>query len=172
MSAKNSTQVAKNRRRALKAFGLVEVLISIAISAVVLLGALSVSARAYIVVRENEVRDNTSNILLRSLEVARSPLDLGLNSLTGRQTFRLNDTGSGFELQSTGSDAPINSCTSQSNYLVVTPDPALQICNQIIITPLTPTATKRSYEVKSIAVYDFAGRTSEPEELTTYRTEI
>ncbi len=62
----------------LPAIGLLEVVISMLISSVILLGAVSVATKGYSLVKENEIRDGASAILIRSLELSRSPFDLKL----------------------------------------------------------------------------------------------
>ncbi|MFW5702460.1 MAG: type II secretion system protein [Candidatus Dojkabacteria bacterium] len=171
------------------AFGLLEVLIAIAISAVVMVGALVISSKSIQSVRENELRDLSSSVLVRSLEVARSPLNYNFSELLGdRQApvaFALDQDAAGsLVLQEQVGDAtPIaNNCPDRYrvNFLerddldtFVTPEfaAAYELCNQVIITPLPQQGVTRSFEVRSIVTYNIFGDYL-TEELITYREEI
>jgi prepilin-type N-terminal cleavage/methylation domain-containing protein len=163
-----------------KAFGLVEVLIAIAISGVIMLAVVNVAARGLRLVRENEIRDTASAVMLRSLEIARSPVDFNFNEIvpeTGRTSFTVNYEEGAVTLseESFGDPNGITDCESGSRYQVDLADNLL-ICNQVIISlsnsrQIDSTTRELTYQVESVVVYDFIGQDVQ-DSLISYRTEI
>lgn len=179
-----------NNRKKLKAFGLVEVLVAIAISGVLMMGAVNVAANSLRTVKENESKDAASGILLRSLEITRSPVSFNLNSkviAAGDNYFKLanfvdatrNGNTNGFDLIAINDTQKIADCTTESEYLVDTLGSGLQICNQIIVADRTPAGggtssadpVIKTFEVKSVVVYKYLNRVY-IDELNSYRSEL
>lgn len=165
------------------AFGLIEVLIAIAVSGVVMLGAVQVSARTLKQIKENELRDTASGVLLQSLEIARSPVDFRLTKLLGpssQRKFRLGniigDTTQSLNLIETNYQGDVTTCSESAEIRLTTEDPNFIICNLITVNDVT-TATdkakgiKRVFEIKSDTAY-FLGTQQFVDQLITYRTEI
>jgi len=130
-----------------KAFGLIEVLIAIAISGVVMLGAVSLSAEATKKLKQDEIADLASSVLIRSLEITRSPLacdNLGpLMTGSTDQFFTLNSDSlvtkvcNGQSTQepygliaATDNIGTISTCTGGGSYAVKSLA-NVNICNQI-----------------------------------------
>jgi prepilin-type N-terminal cleavage/methylation domain-containing protein len=176
-----------------KAFGLLEVLISIAISAIVMVGAVAVSSKSIKLVRQNELQDLSNGILLRSLEVARSPVNFDLNSqISGSAPayfvlVKEFDPESGEDrlaLQKvSGGSGEINKCQSgeyRVDILDLSEDlgfvdddfaEAYTICNQIEIEEKSKDSIRRTFQIRSILVYNLFGQDVK-KELISERTEI
>lgn len=60
-------------RHQIKAWGLVEILISMTIYAVAIVGITSLNARNYFMIRENELADRANKVMLSSMEYFKSP---------------------------------------------------------------------------------------------------
>jgi prepilin-type N-terminal cleavage/methylation domain-containing protein len=175
MSAKINNMKSSFKR---KAFGLIEVLIAIAISGVIMLGSVIVSTNALRLVKQNELRDSASGVLLRSLELARSPIDFSLRGIqgqarTGYYSLQINSDGK-YQLTSSLIQDEISSCDANSSYRVVQRNPDTLICNQVIVSNITPSADAAvftNFEIKSIVVYSYLGQ-QYSDELISYRKEL
>lgn len=154
-----------------KAFGLLEVLIAIAISAMVMVGAIAVSSKGIRTVKKNELEDLSNGILLQSLEIARSPVNFNLDSLvSGSNTtyFVLVKTAEGevaLQKKETGA-GEISTCDQGSQYKVDIIDigedleyvdsdfaEAYTICNQIIVDEVSNDGIRRKFQINSVVVY-------------------
>jgi prepilin-type N-terminal cleavage/methylation domain-containing protein len=187
-----------SRKRIKKAFGLLEVLIAIAISSIVLLGAMVVATKSIRFVRTNELQDLSNGVLIKSLEVSRSPVDFDLDSLLGASSgpnyYTLSnqdvDDGQGNTVErlrlteQVGEFNEITECDTNSVYRVdlledqdveqfadVNFRNAYQICNQIVISEVRTDNVRRVFEIKSIVVYRLFEEDVRSE-LISYRTEI
>lgn len=174
-------------------FGLIEVLVTIAISSILILGAMSVAARSLRTVRSFELRDTASGILLRSQELARSPLDIQLRDIVAQTKsgadpqvgesfdFVLEvspDQEQTFALQNTNPPSTqslkIEDCSESSAFQleVVT---GVSICNQIIVSVEEITTTQESkeylFKITSVIAYEF-DNTVVTDELVSFRREF
>ncbi len=162
-----------------KAFGLVEVLVAMAISSILMIASVHVSLQSVKVVQKNELKDQSSDILISSLEISRSPVDFDINSLLGNaqegyfklerdiQTNEINIVEANQTFQ-----GELNSCDESSEYLVNLPDEnALPMCNQVIIEEYSKEGIRRTFKVKSIVVYEYLAEVF-IDELISYRTEL
>lgn len=183
--------INKNRKK-LFAFGLIEVIVAIAISGIVLTGAVAVATRSIQLVRRGEMEDLSNGILVRSLEISRSPVDFDLNKELGKGAGPLYFTlteGEGGKLvleRSLGAQFAIEDCSANSEYKVdlaafdkqgtyIDEDfrEGYIICNQVEITEVSSNNQnlRRTFQVRSIVVYDVFNETYK-RELISYRTEI
>ncbi len=164
-----------------KSFGLVEVLIAIAISGILMLGAVSVTAKGWRMVKKAELQDASSAILIRALELSRSPVStieiskLMANSSEKYFNLKLDDEKKFVLKEAVAGD--INKCSQNSAYIVdLYKESNFIICNQIKVKKieeeeLIENEVQYTYEIKSKVVYEFAGQ-FESDELLTYRKEI
>lgn len=188
-----SEQIKQMRQVRRKAFGLLEVLIAIAISALVMLGAVAVSARSIRIVRQNELQDLSNGVLLMSLEIARSPARFDLNSQitgTGKNYFvlarvrNIDEQEERMTLQRiTTATGEIDECTDgpyKVDLLDVSQDldfvdsdfaEAYTICNQIEIEEKRRIGSRRTFQIRSILVYKLFDEDIK-KELISERTEI
>jgi prepilin-type N-terminal cleavage/methylation domain-containing protein len=161
-----------------RAFGLIEVLVAMAISAMVLLGAIAVSAKSLQVVKQNELKDMSSGILLRSLEISRSPAEFNLSEKQGsaRQryyTVSLDENGN-YDLIVVAGLGIMDNCNENSEFRVDLPDEDVLICNQVEVTDITKPADAkifRNFEIRSIVIYKFLNDNL-TDELISYRSEV
>jgi prepilin-type N-terminal cleavage/methylation domain-containing protein len=169
-------------KKLLKAFGLVEVLIAIAVSGVVMVGAVQVSAKTLRQIKENELRDSANGVLLQSLEIARSPVEFRVLDLLGtanEKKFRLGTkagSSASLTLIETSYAGNMSTCSETAEIRVTTADPNFVLCNLITIKDVTAASDKqlglkRTFEVHSQITYMLSNKTF-TDELYTYRTEI
>lgn len=155
------TQLKYNHK--IKATGLVEVIVVIAILAMTMLAVVGVTTRALRQVKRNEIEDRVTGIQLRALEYIKSPIDISANNIdlptsTNPNYYSVNFNANNGQLvltpqvltQNLSKQAPYN-CNSSSVYFVSGLDSGDVVCNQIIIT--RPDAGKEVYEVRSVLVY-------------------
>jgi hypothetical protein len=149
---------------------------------VILVGAFQVSDRNLKKFKENELRDTANGVLLQSLEIARSPIDLRLTKLMGTsltKRFKLGSVigGNGnLQLIETTFAGGITTCDELSQIRITTTDPNFVACNLITVTDVTSSAdktkgVKRVFEIKSEIAYILSEKQF-TDELITYRTEI
>lgn len=186
---------SKAANRTQNAFGLLEVVISIAISGVILLGSMNVALKGLQVVRLNEIKDIANGILLRSLEFARSPSsDLNLTELiqNGANTYsfainanplstdpKKQASSDLLKLISSANDPKITTCgdPSTADYLVAVgnknDNAPFQICNQIQIKKLTAPATalQNDFSIVSTVIYVYNNQ-QVSDSLVSYRSEL
>jgi prepilin-type N-terminal cleavage/methylation domain-containing protein len=161
------------------AFGLIEVLVAMAISSILMIASVHVSLQSVKVVQKNELKDQSSDILISSLEISRSPVDFDIDSLLGKAQegyFRLDRDIQSNEINIVEANqafqGELNSCDESSEYLVSLPnEDALPMCNQIIIEEYSQEGIKRTFRVKSVVVYEYLSDVF-IDELISYRTEL
>lgn len=184
--------IFKNKSKK-RAFGLIEVLVTIAISSILILGAISVAARSLKTVRGFELRDTTSGVLLRSQELARSPVDIQLRNIVSEAksgaepsqgdslSFVLEIAPSqdiGFELVENQFPATqsgkIENCNSGSSYELEVSENYF-ICNQILVdveeVVTTPDSTEYMFRITSVIAYEFDNQII-TDELVNFRREF
>jgi|GEM_PF-5524427 len=180
--------------RTRKAFGLVEVIVAIAISGVIMLGATQVAIRGFRVTRLNELKDITNGIVTQSLELTRSETTLKFNELLTAQptctkacNFKLtqdsytpgnygstNTKGLTFVSVAAPDLTNNNYCNINStNFKITTEQPNYAMYNIIRIERLPETDPLRyNFKVTSKACY-FVGNTPYPTDaLISYRSEL
>lgn len=153
-------------RRKTKAFGLLEVVVAIAISGITMIGLVSVSLNALRSIQRNELIDTGSGVMIRSLEIAKSPAEFSINELlsgASAASFVLDlDTSTNeFNLVPVGDpSSEIRTCQPGSEFQV-TDQLQVQIgnlCNQVIISRQSALGDfVQTYEVKSIIAVAFDG---------------
>lgn len=153
--------------------GLVEVLVAIGITGVILFGVVNVAAGAYRLLLRSEMLDISGGVLVRSLELVRTPANFSFNDIVGRTAgdfaFKLDvgvDEASLTPITASGAITEINSCDSTSQFILRGEDLGLTgaldnlvICNQIIVRsfPRDDTTGTRDFRVESVVVYEFDG---------------
>jgi prepilin-type N-terminal cleavage/methylation domain-containing protein len=113
-------QVLRNKRK-LKGVSLVEVLVVLAIVAATMVSAMRLSVTSLAQVKNNEIIDYATGIMLKALEVAKSP-----NTIKITSEGNLADYDGSYSLQTSGNDVAlyrrndyveqINSCDRDSAY--------------------------------------------------------
>lgn len=163
-----------------------------AISGIVLTGAVVVATRSIQLVRRSEMEDLANGLLVRSLEISRSPVDFDLDRQLGDNAgpmyFTLTEDNSGKLVltKASGGQIDLQECSASSEYKVnlANFDRSGQyidnefregyiICNQIEITEIRKDSNslRRTFQVRAIVVYDVFNETFR-RELISYRTEI
>jgi len=106
-----------------KALGLVEVLIVLAIVGVTMVAAMQLTTGAFRSIRDNEITDLASGIILQGMEIAKSPQGVSLTSPGGtifdpEGSYSLDTTQNPPMMiqQNSGSDQLINTCNSTSPF--------------------------------------------------------
>ncbi len=184
--SKSKTKSQSKSQFKFKALGLVEVLIAIAVTGILMTASITVATRALMLIRGNELVDLASSILVRSLEISRSPANFNFSDQVNQGSsanFKLSSdpTTQQYSLMPAPNGPEITDCTSstQANYLVEiglrgsNELAANVICNQIVITDVTVSANtaSRVFQVKSVVVYEYLGNISK-QELISYSTEF
>lgn len=178
-------------KKSAKAFGLVEVIVALAIISILSMGALNTASSALRLVRSYELRDTASGILLRSLEVASTPIDIKLREQVPAGTtgsFQLNystNIGDSFvEFERVGGgggqaidQVPSPSCEAGNAYAIEI-DTGYLICNEVIIRSLgvedvsdVSNLKQYNFEITSIVVYEFNNEVY-TDRLVNFRTEF
>lgn len=94
-----------NTNKNLKAWGLVEILISMTIYAVAIISITSLNARNYLIIRDNELTDRANKLMVAATEYFKSPADevqvilaSDLTSLNQTKTYILNNDSNTIDL--------------------------------------------------------------------------
>ena len=164
-----------------KGFSLAEVVVSLGVTATVMVVAISLTSQSLRLTKENEIENTANEILIQSLEFVKSPVALnisssvtgpnGESSLTGSYTIAQDqnlggvtngsEVGTSYLRPSTAATTEMNenSCipgsAEHSLYKVDLQNSTSVICNQVILT-LVPGETN-TYEIKSIVSYEIGG---------------
>jgi len=148
------------KRIKLKATGLVEVIVVIAILSVVIVSVASVTTKAMRQILKTEIEDRATSIQIRSLEMAKSPSELVLTPMTANDmrnyavVFSATSGQVDFVERSGGSNLSTNNCSPSSEYYVDLGNDAKDtICNQVIIRSKNGYGGKLYYEVSSVLVF-------------------
>jgi type II secretory pathway pseudopilin PulG len=159
----------------LKALGLVEVLVALAIIGMTMVGAMQITTDAFRSIRDDEISDLASGFLLQGMEIAKSPQRVVLKDSFGTVTdpvgsykIDVNQTPPALFKVSTATDSLIRTCNTnyevQISREIVGATP--QICLQVIIQQANP----NGYAIKSHVI--FPTRTGQIETtLFGYRSE-
>jgi len=164
-----------------KGFSLAEVVVSLGVTATVMVVAISLTGQSLRLTKENEVENTANEILIQSLEFIKSPVAINISSsvtgqnaqssLTGSYTIATstslggatngNEVGTTYLKSSTASTAEMtqNSCipgsAEYSLYKVDLQNSTSVVCNQVILT-LVPGETD-TYKITSIIAYEIGG---------------
>jgi type II secretory pathway pseudopilin PulG len=165
-----------------KAFGLVEIIISLAVFGTAIIATMSLTVRSYVTVKNNELGDLANSIMISSSEYFKSPnaktilpaagtsgsfyfnLTSPININPGTQTV----TNLSFNRQ-TQTSQKINTCDSGSAYKVAFTNTTglpnnFILCNQVIIQP----QADGSYMILSEVVFN-TSKGLDQSELIGYR---
>ncbi|MBN1331615.1 hypothetical protein JW978_01880 [Candidatus Dojkabacteria bacterium] len=165
----------------IKGTGLVEVLVALAIFSLTMITVVSVTTTSLKRIKRDEVEDRAIGIQFRSLELAKSPVqNLGLEKMKNGdiEYYTLEVAANKIELKKVNGSTVISpgNCSTQSNYYVNLADYGYEdvgdnlICNQVTVEFLGTQDDLDTYEVKSLLVYNSAGKL-EFNELVGYRRE-
>jgi len=170
--------------RNIKAFGLVEILVGLAIFSTAIIATVTIAVNSYKAVKNNELADLANSVMIRSVEYFKSPSSIGSLTPAGSATstapvyYKLNVT---ISPETTGTDSlsfvrvttnvqPLTECTESSEYRVNfsstqnLESSTFLLCNQIIVEPLT----EGGYIIKSRIVYQ-TSKGTETAEILGYR---
>lgn len=148
-----------NNQQSRNAFGLVEIIVAIAIFATAMIATVSLAIGSLRTVKDNELADTANAVMVGSMEYMKSPAAVPvLNQLTaGRREFAFSvsseiDTENPnlTTLRQMDQADVINTCSDSSEYRVVLRDfPDFLVCNQILLQQ----AAGNSFEIRSIVYY-------------------
>lgn len=166
------------RSRKGAAFGLVEVIVALAIAVVLMTGSVQASLKATQQIKKNETQDEASGIMLRSLELSRSAVKYNLGQIQGGVTvryYRLEYNSQGtLVLQVASNQSRITSCPpppARASEFVVSNTGGVHVCNQIEITRLNDRGSQvGDYQIRSIVIYQYLNEVF-TQDLISYRTE-
>ncbi len=173
-------------RMNVKGYGLVEALIAMLIISTTMISAFSMIARSFITVKEDEVRDRASYVMLRALEFGNAYDQLALPSEVNNELSSANanpffkcysfdgqlspdDSNITDNLQYKGDNCtPITSCDTSNPYY--TPFEGMFICNQIIFTTQNLEGVEMTDKIRitSIGAY-VVGTKVETSRIDTFR---
>ncbi|MBL8014840.1 MAG: prepilin-type N-terminal cleavage/methylation domain-containing protein [Candidatus Doudnabacteria bacterium] len=154
-----------------KAFGLLEVLIVLAIAATTMLAATQIALDGFRSIKLNEVLDYANGLMLQALEIAKSPTDVeivaGTQPTNFEASYRLTTNSAGKAVMSvvTTSTTPLTvaNCSTSSPYFVDANIPNITdpiICLQLTVTQRTNFG-QVYYEIRSRLVYNLNGSQNE-----------
>lgn len=167
------------KRSRKQGFSLAEVVVSLGVTATVMVIAISLTSQSLRLAKENEIENTANEILVQSLELAKSPVPLNISSsVTGQNaasalagSYRIaktNNPGAGNEsvgvsfLQPTNAstnEITAGSCTQGSpeftSYKVDLQGSEAIVCNQVIL--VKETGEIDTYRFISIIVYEIGG---------------
>ncbi|MCA9379036.1 hypothetical protein KC640_01275 [Candidatus Dojkabacteria bacterium] len=146
------------------AFGLMEVMIVLAIVAATMVAAMQVSIQSLRVIKQNEIGDYANSVMVQALELAKSPSNVQV-SATGQVTdfqgtyqLQINSAG-GAVLWKVGDNVtPITNtgCTNASPYFVdisnINPVGSPVVCLQLIVRNISG-ISGAAYEITSHLIY-------------------
>lgn len=169
----------KYKSKKIKAFGLVESLLALAIFGTAIISATAVTIKALKTVRDNEMADFANSIMIRSLEYTKSSSVTNADFIhtTSPAMYRLTgdvtDLNAQIDIQYVGitqnNILDRNQCEGNPDYLVnlsSNPDLAdLVICNQIIIN----NTQNGNYEITSRIIFQTGDSEFELNEITGYK---
>lgn len=152
-----------------KGIGLVEVLVVLALVATTMVAAAQLSVNALRSIKNNEVKDYATGLLVQALEVAKSPDDINiyttsaLASYNGTYSLERGPTGTGYVLSySSPSTTQISSCASDSIYAIDISAqfnvPVPKVCLQVVITANQGLAGNY-YQISATTIYTLEGET-------------
>lgn len=166
----------------IKAFGLVEILVSLVIFGIAVIAVTNLTVSSYRIVKDNELSDMSNSLMLRGMEYFKSAKSItALSAITAGSTvyFKIN-SGIGTEVGNPAADpstdnlpvlvagGAITSCTEGSAYKVYVYNfSAFLLCNQIAVTK---TATN-DFIIKSTVIYQ-KSRQMATGELLGYRPRL
>ena len=140
-----------------KAFGLVEVLISLAVVSTGMVMVTSLSLKTLKVVRKNELQDISVQLGVEAMEFMKQPGQInienaGVDNVNGYYYLEIDDTP--YRIVRTQDTSEIDKCSSNSNY-AVTSISETEVCQQINIRR---DAQSSKYYMKVIIVWKTVGR--------------
>jgi hypothetical protein len=163
-----------------KAISLIEVLVVLLIASTTLLGAISLMSRSFIEIRNNELADTATGILINSSEIIKSPTNINikmfspLGSLsTVAKHFNLTREGGVLLLKEPStnpSSSQLNTCPTNSLFLYnpqtlagdTTNVPLIaqvnRACLIISIRELNLDATRKYYDIDTKIIFHIDGR--------------
>lgn len=178
-------KVIKLYRKILRGFSLLEVLVMLTIVSFTMISAMSIVAKTNISIKNNEQLDVINNLMIKSIELLKSPSDVYLSSngytqVTGNTSdhyFSLKESGGAkyLEYNTNSSPAAIGTCTSNNFYyypvVINGVSQNYNICLQIRIKrTLNPVTSKYYYVAQTTVRYNLNG-TETTDTLITYRYE-
>lgn len=160
------------------AFGLLEVLIVLAIAATTMIAATQIALNGYRAIKVNEILDYANGLMLQALEIAKSPTDVEVVGVSQPPNFnasyRLSANASGKSVMSVVSTNIVNitptDCSTSSPYFVNVNVPNVNeplVCLQLVVTQRTNFGVIY-YEIRSRMVYNLDGQAN-TQELIGYR---
>lgn len=150
----------------IKAASLVEVLVVLAIVATTMVAATQITVQAMISIKNNEIVDTATGVMVQAMEIAKSPDSVKVRSAAGLVT---NFKGSYYlATDATGSAlwkvtdllTPINTCDAASQYFVridVGDRVPPKVCLQLIIEPQVISGTT-VFAIQANLVYELTGK--------------
>lgn len=161
----------------INAFGLVEVLVALAIFGIAFIAATAVTISSLRTIKDNEIADFTNSLMVRTLEYSKSDA-VDYNTLTTGtlpRAFVVNgdvatNTNISFSPASDNNKLTADACAG-SEYVLNISDPDfqnLEICNQIYVQYTTP--AQNNLLITSVTVYTRGDNSKLVSELRGFRT--
>ncbi len=150
-----------------KATSLAEVLIILAIISTTVIASTTLVVKALATIKNNEIEDTANGVMVKALEIAKSPADIYVsdtslvNTVNGQvYFFSIQNQNNQYTLRRESSTA--NSCDSQSPYITdLTQGSQAQNINVCLVIEITPqnTLDQSIYAITSKIVYQLEGET-------------
>lgn len=160
------------KKKSIKAFGLAEILIALAIFGVVMIAAIALNVRSLSTIKDNELSDLANSVMVRSVEYSKTPdFSLLVEQTQGVTKTAFAITGdlsnvntSTLTLVQRTDVQKITTCDASSQFKVqISNTPNFDLCNQIIVEDVG----NGNYSVTSVVVYK-TSRSTQRSEITTF----
>lgn len=176
-------------KKRLKATSLVEVLVVLAVISLTIVFSVSLVAKARVVVKNNEIQDQANGLMIKALEIFKSPSDIfipaeaGLTNTAASYSFSFDKNSSvvnpdvpavepnsgGTTLLYQQSDGPITICDANTNPVYRLDRFSFPFCEQILISPKQDVLVNQTYyEIIVNVVYELNNKQVQ-DSIKTYR---
>ena|SRR3989304_8329648 len=157
----------------IKAFGLVEILVSLVIYGVAVIAVTSLTINSYRTIKDSELSDFANSVMVRGVEYFKSADTLTILPTSGKKSFiissDLGNPSSPFSMtEIPGITDKITACSTGSQFHVtISGNEGFLLCNQILISKLS----SNDYLIDSVIVFQLSRRV-EQTELLGFRPRI
>lgn len=162
-----------------KAFGLVEIIVAIAIFGTAMIATIALAIGSLRTVQDNELADTANSVMIGTMEYMKSPavVPILVNLPTGQREFAFRVEGDidpancirqdcNLTLVQTTNRSEITACDESSEYRVNLQElPNFVMCNQILVTQQSPGV----FEMRSIVIFFSSKEGQQRTELIGYR---
>lgn len=140
----------------LKAFGLLEVLVALAVFGTTMIVALALTVRSLKIVKENEQADQAAAFMVSSLEYAKAPIAVPSDLSVGTYRIELvNEQISQLIRESSILEETTDCRTSPYVLDIDTEEADFIFCNMIIVENINPLDRNSNLLITSRIVYDY-----------------